>query len=155
MNKYLEWKYSEILRAGDAGSSREYLSAILECLQFSNQFMTQLYKSGLFLSRLRLHGIVRVGQSMLRTYAECAGLAYARNSARFTLNPKLHMLAHIVLDLSKDMQAGKRPLNPISWSCQMPEDFINKIATFSRSVHSMTVSQRTIDLYKMELAKVL
>ena len=155
MVKFLHAKFSAILDAGEGGENRAYLQKIQECLQASNAFMSTLYKSGLFLSKLRLTTLVRLGQSMLRTYSACADLAYGQNLARFKLNPKYHMLAHICLELQQSLQAGKRPLNPISYSCQMPEDFINKIAILSRSVSGKTVAARTIDLYRMALGELL
>ena len=95
---------------------------------------------------------MRYGKTMLRSYRVCAGLAHARYLARFKLNPKFHMLMHVVWKLDQDLQDGNMALNPLSFSCQMPEDFINRVATLSRSVHAKHVALRTIELYKNAVA---
>ena len=146
--KYLASKYEDILETRtDLGEERPYLEDILKCIHHSNEFMSTLYKSGLFLPRLRLNKILRHGRMMLSFYARCASGAYSRSLARFKYNPKFHMLAHVILDLQVHADAHRSPLNPLSASCQMPEDFINRCSTLSRSVHSKMVATRTIDLY--------
>ena len=153
MLKYLVFKYEAVLSEWDLHNNDTYFRLILECLQASDKFLSTLYKSGLFLSRLRLESVVKVGKSMLKSYADCAAMALARSLARFTLNPKYHMLMHVILQLEEDRQAGRRPLNPLSYSCQMPEDFINRVSTLSRGVSPTLMAFRTIDLYNLALAK--
>ena len=153
--KYLVAKYRGLLESGDLGSNRNYVETILACLEASDGFMSTLYKSGLFLNRLRLTKVVRLGKEMLSSYAKCADQAYAKQLARYKYNPKYHMLCHIVQWLDHDCNLGKSPVNPLSYSCQMPEDFINKCATFSRCVQSRMVARRTIDLYKVGVGTAL
>ena len=153
MLKYLVFKYEAVLSEWDLRNNDTYFRLILECLQASDKFLSTLYKSGLFLSRLRLESVVKVGKSMLKSYADCAAMALARSLARFKLNPKYHMLMHVILQLEQDRQAGRRPLNPLSYSCQMPEDFINRVSTLSRGVSPTLMAIRTIDLYNLALAK--
>ena len=151
--KFLSWKYERILGSSIAlGAARPYLQDILKCLQHSNEFMSALYKSGLFLARLRLNKIVRHGRQMLSLYSRCAAGAYQKGLARFKYNPKFHMLAHIILDLQRHANNNVSPLNPLAASCQMPEDFINRVSTLSRGVHSKLVATRTIDLYRISVA---
>ena len=154
MNKFLAFKFKEVLRAHDLGEAKPYFENILACLTNANEFMSTLYKSGLFLSRLRLMRVLRSGKSMLESYSLCANAAHARGLARFKYNPKFHMLCHLILTLQRDYDGNRRPLNPLSYSCQMPEDFINRCATISRSVSSTDVAARTIDVYKICVAGV-
>ena len=129
-----------------------YFKEILCALEASNNFLSTLYRSGLFISRLRLSRVVRYGKTMLRSYSVCAGLAHAKRLARFKFNPKFHMLMHVIFKLDEDLRNGNMALNPLSFSCQMPEDFINRTATLSRSVHAKHVALRTIELYKNAVA---
>ena len=147
--KYLCEKFKSITDAGGLGEDQAYVETILACLEASNDFMGTLYRSGLFLSRLRLTKVVRVGKAMLRFYADCASQAFRRGLSRFKYNPKFHMLCHIVQWLEYDLGQGLQPINPIAASCQMPEDFINRVSTLSRSVGPRKTAQATIDLYKV------
>ena len=153
--KYLCWKFRNILNAGGLGENQAYVAIILACLEASNDFMSTLYKSGLFLSRLRLTRVVRVGKAMLRHYRDCASFAFGRGLARYKFNPKFHMLCHIVQWLEYDLAQGLQPINPLASSCQMPEDFINRVATLSRSVGPRQTSLATINLYKVAVCNVL
>ncbi|CAE7184368.1 unnamed protein product, partial [Symbiodinium pilosum] len=122
--KYLSWKFSQILMNADAViNDRAYFEEIRNCLYHTDEFMTALYHSGLFIARLRLERIVRHGCEMLASFSRCADMAFRQS-----------------------------PINPISYSCQMPEDFINGCATLSRSVNARAIGIRTIDLYKVAVA---
>ena len=155
VNKYLAWKFRGLLEAGKVDNNEAYFREILRCLDATNGFMSTLYKSGLFLFRLRLVKVVRLGKAMLSSYSSCARMAYGRSLARYKYNPKFHMLCHIVLKLQQDLEASKCPLNPLSYSCQMAEDFINRIATLTRVVNSKVLEQRTFDLYKLAVSQAL
>ena len=153
MVKYLGYKYASVLRDSVLGENSSYIEAILDCLTASNKFMSTLYRCGLFIEKQDLHIIVSAGLAMLKVYARCATKAHAKGFARFKLSPKYHMLCHVVFDLEANYKKGQNPVNPLAYSCQMPEDFINRVATLSRQVSSSKVSLRTIDLYKLAVAK--
>ena len=151
--KYLNWKFSQILSNVDAvRHDRAYFEEIQNCLYHTDEFMTALYHSGLFIARLRLERIVRHGCEMLASYSRCADMAFRLRLPRFKYNPKYHMLCHLVLSLQTALANRQSPINPISYSCQMPEDFINRCATLSRCVNARTIAVRTIDLYKLAVA---
>ncbi|CAE7632277.1 unnamed protein product [Symbiodinium sp. CCMP2456] len=153
--KFLVFKFETVLASEVLqGHDRLYFAAILDCLQASDAFLSLLYKAGLFLEKRRLARVVRHGLAMVSGYSRCAALANDRSLARFKLTPKYHMLMHIVHQLQVDKDRGRSPLNPLSYSCQMPEDFINRIATLCRSVSPRFVGERGLDLYKIALAKV-
>ncbi|CAE7234075.1 unnamed protein product [Symbiodinium sp. CCMP2456] len=153
--KFLVFKFQDVLEKHEfQESDLRYLKEILACLKSADGFMSSLYKGGLFQGGPRLAKIVRLGESMVQLYAKIASLAYARGLARFKLNPKYHMLLHIIYQLKLDKQAQHEALNPISHSCQMAEDFINRIATLGRAVGPRKVPERTLYLYKVELARV-
>ena len=151
--KFLVFKYNTVLSTTDLGDAHDYFEAILACLQASDDFLSTLYRSGLFLARPRVKKLVKYGKVMLATYAKIAGMAHARSLARFKYNPKFHMLMHVVHQLQQDFNHGLLPINPLSFSCQMPEDFINKISTLTRSVAAKHVHSRTIDLYQTCVAR--
>ena len=154
--KYLSRKFLHILDSNDRSvlgpSVRQYLQEIASCIHHTDEFMTDLYRSGLFIPRLRLERIVRHGREMLASFAKCAGLAFQQQLPRFKFNPKYHMLCHLVLELHLAMLNRHSPLNPTSFSCQMPEDFINKCSTLSRGVSAKSVASATLDLYRVSVA---
>ena len=153
--KYLLWKFRHILDSSGSAlepSVQQYLQEIANCIHHTDEFMTGLYHSGLFIPRLRLERIVRHGREMLASFARYAGLAFQRELPRFKFNPKYHMLCHLVLDLHRAMIKRCSPLNPTSFSCQMPEDFINKCSTLSRGVSGKAIALRTLDLYRVSVA---
>ncbi|CAE7528484.1 unnamed protein product [Symbiodinium necroappetens] len=153
--KFLIFKFQNVLEEHDFQDSevRLYFEQILACLKAFDSFLSMLYKAGLFLELPRLAKIFRCGRTMVQLYAKIATLAYGRHLPRFKLNPKYHMLLHVLLDLKFATESNRQALNPISHSCQMAEDFINRIATLGRSVKANKVPERTLYLYKVELAR--
>ena len=154
--KFLVFKFETTL-ASDAlqgHSDLEYLRTILECLKASDGFLSSLYKAGLFLTKRRLIKVVRLGMAMLTSYTRIAAMAHSRLLPRFKLTPKYHMLMHVVYQLMLDRDANRSPVNPLAYSCQMPEDFINRVATLARAVNPRFVPERTLYLYKVAVAKV-
>ena len=152
--KFLNWKFQQIL-ASDVNlrmDVRRYLEEIANNLHHTDEFMTGLYNSGLFIPPLRLGRIVRHGLEMLGSFAKCAATAYKLSLPRFKFNPKFHMLCHLILEMQEALANKESALNPTSFSCQMPEDFINKCATLSRSVDARAVAERTVDLYRVAVA---
>ncbi|CAE7770414.1 unnamed protein product [Symbiodinium sp. CCMP2592] len=154
--KYLLWKFQDVLEKHELqDSDSRYLSDILSCLRSADGFMSSLYRGSLFLGPRSLPKVVRLGRSMVHMYAKIASLAYERGLARYKLNPKFHMLLHIILQLRLDLHANREALSPISHSCQMAEDVINRIATLGRACAPRMVAERTLYLYKVELARLL
>ena len=151
--KFLVFKYSAVLSTADLGDAAGFFETILSCLKASDDFLSALYRAGLFLGRRRLNKIVKHGQVMLATYARIAGQAHARALARFKYNPKYHMLMHVVHQLQEEYNHGLMPINSLAFSCQMPEDFINRISTLTRSVAAKHLHQRTLDLYQTCVAR--
>ena len=153
--KFLIFKFQNVLEEHDFQDSevRLYFEQILACLKAFDSFLSMLYKAGLFFELPRLAKIFRCGRTMVQLYAKIATLAYGRHLPRFKLNPKYHMLLHVLLDLKFATESNCQALNPISHSCQMAEDFINRIATLGRSVKANKVPERTLYLYKVELAR--
>ncbi|CAE7807449.1 STRN3 [Symbiodinium sp. CCMP2592] len=154
--KFLIWKYEALQESGalEGHSEAEYLGQILECLRASDGFLSCLYKAGLFLNKRRLIKVCRLATAMVTLYTQIAAMAHSRSLPRFKLTPKYHMLMHVVHQLLVDKEANRSPVNPLAYSCQMPEDFINRIATLARSVNPRFVPERTLYLYKVALAKV-
>ncbi|CAE7897038.1 unnamed protein product, partial [Symbiodinium microadriaticum] len=149
--KFLVFKFETVLPTAE--TDLPFLQTVLECLKASDGFLSSLYKAGLFLQRRRLVKIVRLGLEMVSAYTRCAALALSRSLARFKLTPKYHMLMHVIYQLQLDRDAHRTPLNPLAYSCQMPEDFINRIATLARSVSPRYVPARSLYLYKVALAR--
>ncbi|CAE7208442.1 unnamed protein product [Symbiodinium microadriaticum] len=121
INKFLQAKFTALLGSHDFGDNVGYIQQVDQCLRDANDFMTSLYRAGLFITLKRLKHVVRVGQSMVKGYSQCANLAFRSNLARFKFNPKYHMLCHIIYSLTQELAARRCPINPLAYSCQMPE----------------------------------
>ncbi|CAE7690845.1 unnamed protein product [Symbiodinium necroappetens] len=107
INKFLEAKFTALLGSHDFGNNVGYIQQVDQCLRDANDFMTSLYRAGLFITLKRLKHLVRVGQSMVKGYSQCANLAFRSNLARFKFNPKYHMLCHIIYSLTQELAARR------------------------------------------------
>lgn len=148
---YLEAKFRDIEAANTEHENIEYISCIHKALKYSNQFLGQLYKSGLWLTpRQRTTIIDSVGE-VLKNFSKCAGIAYNLEYTRWKFQPKFHLISEFRYELQCDVEAGRSSINPLVWSCQLDEDFIGKIAVYSRKVSSRTLHLKTCQRYLVSL----
>ena len=92
------------------------------------------------------------GFLFLQAFNKLAGLALARNFPRYQVIPKAHMWAHVVHSLRLQATTGQLVLNPLSFSCQVDEDFVGRVCALSRICHPATVHFRTLQKYKVCMA---
>lgn len=91
------------------------------------------------------------GSRLLKSYFKAARGAHDLGLLRFKITPKLHMCLHLVDRLYRGGVLGKETLNPISWSCQMDEDLVGYVCTWSRSQSIRAVHHRTVRAYLVNL----
>ena len=77
---------------------------------------------------------------------------YTVTKPRFKMPPKIHMFAHVIHDVCCMHRNQTPSLNILVGSCQMDEDLIGKVSCQSRQVSIGTVSQRTIQRHRLNLA---
>ena len=127
----------------------EYLQCMLKCCQSANKFLSLLYHAELWLPRRTARMVVKAGSDYISLYKRLAKTAYERRLTRFLLTPKLHLFMHCVLTLEQQLAAKVHIRNPLSDSCQMCEDFINKISTLGRSVSPRKFCEATLKQYML------
>ena len=127
----------------------EYLQCLLRCCQSANKFLSLLYHAELWLPRRTARMVVKAGHEYIALYKNLARMAYERRLTRYLLTPKLHLLMHSVLILEQQIAANVHILNPLSDSCQMCEDFINKVSTLGRNVSPRKFCEATLKQYML------
>ena len=140
---------ASFLQANLGSDSDPYLKCLLECCQAGNKFLSILYHNELWLPSGAGRQVVKQGDKFILTYKRLASLAYARGMTRFLIIPKHHLFMHVVLMLQQQLKHKGPILNPLCDSCQMCEDFINKISTLGRSVSQQKFCEATLLQYKL------
>ena len=120
-----------------------------------NVAMSTLYSEGFWVPSLRGAQLGRMVQGFTKEFQWCAWLAEQRGLNRFSITPKLHMLAHQALDLVEQSASAEWAINPLATANQMQEDFVGRPCRLSRRVHPcrlhLRVLQRTLVAAHMEL----
>ena len=148
--KYLQNLFEETLRNYE-GRHGLYLRAIHGALVGGNGFLSTMYRGHLFLSPAEALECSQYGARLLQCYLEAASYAHACDLTRFKVTPKLHIAFHLVDRLHKEGLRGRETLNPVSWSCQMDEDLVGRVCTWSRAQSIRAVHTRTIRAYLVNL----
>lgn len=156
--KWVEHKFGGLhARAWDG-----YRLSIYHTAKCANAFLSQLYRGGLWLQPSYVAPIIKSGMTFLREYRVCAQYAFDGGKCRFKISPKFHAFCHIVHSLIE--QVGNLPprvmrddshsiINPLTYSCQLDEDFVGQISSLSRTGTLFTAHQRVMDLYLLNLPK--
>lgn len=118
----------------------------------ANLLMRTIYHSSFWLSDEESSRIIRFGRKCLNHFAACAEMAYHLNLTRFKLQPKFHSLGEIIFEIEDRQKRGLPNVSPLVYCNQQDEDFVGRIATFSRSVASRTIHERTLTKYQISLA---
>ena len=118
-----------------------------EAVKFLNRFIRRLYKSEVFISGDRAHGIAEDGMSFLQLYQVLAQKAFEQQKPLFPLLPKIHFMDHIVRSLMTQSKIKGVAWNPMILGNQMEEDFIGRPSRLSRRVSPRLTATRTIERY--------
>ena len=109
-----------------------------------NKAIGGLYHNGVWIESAEAADIATAGVQFLKNYAELAWLAFRCGSAKFPLQPKFHYLNHTWVDLLNQSRKHKWALNPLTFACQMQEDFIGRPSRLSRRCSPKSVSHRVL-----------
>ena len=124
------------------------LEKAAEAIQSMNKCLSALYASDLFMEPGRAIEIAEDGLRFLRRLAWLAKQAAKDQRALWLLTPKTHIIHHLLLeDLLLPARQGNWPMNPLSWSVQMGEDFVGFSSRLGRRVDPRTCSKRCIERY--------
>ena len=146
---FLEERFEALVAVGT--EPPEYFGAVLEAIKGANHFMHVIYNAGLWLTDSEANRCIQSLSRFLKYYQVCATLAYERKNPRFRLSPKYHSAAEVLFDIMHAKAGNVQGLNPLAWSTQIDEDFVGRVATFSRAVSSRTVHFKTVQRYKLSL----
>ena len=132
-------------------SAKPYLEEMLNLFTFANRFMSKLYNCNLWIKAGARQVIINSCEGLLQSFVSCAQMAFDLDLCRFKLRPKYHMVGELLFSFKTDDLKGRETLNPLAYSTQVDEDFIGKVATFSRHVSSRTLHTRTLRRYLLAL----
>ena len=122
------------------GVAMEAAKAINACLRF-------LYSHDAWLSPQEASYAAELAMRFLRRCQTCACRAWEEGRALFVLQPKLHALHEMTLQLLDSAASQQLSLNPLLFSNQCNEDFIGRQARLSRRVAAKRVIQRVLQRY--------
>lgn len=130
----------------------DYVDSIYDCCKSANTFLSLLYGSGLFLELHVTRQAAQAGLDFLRSYTECAQLAYDRKRMRFKMNPKLHAMIHMTdVLVAACASQRRRTYNLLAESTQLDEDFIGKVSALSRAVSTKVCHMETMSRYMVNV----
>lgn len=140
--EYVEWRFlSESFDDPMLTKAAEACHAIQACIR-------GMYSADLFLSPSESHQISELGFRFLRRYEQLAQEAHAQHKNLFVFQPKIHIIPHWLVALSKASKDNRYALNPLGTSCQQNEDFIGRASRVSRKVATSDLSlSRIMDRY--------
>ena len=147
---YMEAKLNEILPTLDAGD-QPYFREMVRLFTQANQFMRLIFGAGLWLTKLERQAVINCCEGFLTCYQTCASFAFSKGLCRWKIQPKYHMTAELLYTLKFEALNKQPSLNPISFSTQVDEDFVGRVATMSRHVSSRTLHERTLRRYLLHL----
>ena len=117
----------------------------------ANGFMRCLYHGALWLSEKERKFLLKVGGRCANSFQRCAQRAYNMGVTRWKFMPKYHIFGELLFSLEKQRRLGLPSPNPLTFSCQMDEDYVGKISLISRRVSLRTIHSRTLTRYLVAL----
>ena len=134
----ISWVASILPDAGITGSVEVQMAGA--CLWGAADLIFVLDHAGMFLSTYEIDRATKAGWTFLRSYVCLVDYTIKHHLVRWNLRPKLHYLAHQVLDL----QTG---LNPFFFSCFNDEDYMGRMSHLAAAVHARVVGDRSMSRY--------
>ena len=148
---FLENRLQNELESLDNDAS-SFFAEIVSALSAANKFMKCIYHSSLWLSKEERNTLLNSGYKFSNSFAKCAQAAYDWGLTRFKYQPKFHMFGELLFQLAFERHHNLPSISPLAFCTQIDEDFIGKVAAFSRAVSVRTVHERTLSRYMIALA---
>ncbi|CAK9042534.1 unnamed protein product [Durusdinium trenchii] len=124
-----------------------------------NRFWRSVYGHGLWLGRDEASALIEDGWTFVEGYATLATMCSRRGMRSFYIRPKMHMFAHLLLDLKYSLQGEQCHfvINPACHCTWSDEDYIGRIARISRRTHPSSAPantiKRSLGYYRREFSK--
>ena len=132
-----------------------FIKAILGCLEASNTFFVRLYRAPLWISGDDRDVMIDSLKDVMANFKVAASYGFkVLNVPRFKYQPKFHQIAEVRFQLLEDRAKGIKSLSPLTFNCQMDEDFVGRVAQMSRAVSSRAVHRKTLQRYKLAVSSV-
>ena len=129
----------------DAVGTDPLLEKALEAALEIHLCLTKLYKEGLWVFRPKAREIYLHGFRFLELFGELAHDSFEVSRPLFSLMPNLHRIHHIFFHMADQVRAGATwVLSPLTWSCQVEEDFVGRPSRVSRRVSPRSTMRRTL-----------
>ena len=155
LTHFLEDWYTKILADHPNHEHVNYIQAILSGLKASNMFFRTLYRANLWLSTADRDILIQSLAEVLSSFKVCARYSFrVLQITRWKFQPKYHMLSEVRFQLLVDKENSIRSISPLSFSCQMDEDFVGRVSQMSRMVSSRRVHTKTLERYKLAVCSV-
>lgn len=144
------WLAEEVQQISAASVDPQYRD-ILEVIKLTccsnDRFWRTIYEHGVWIPYDVGVQIVQDGWAFTDGYSTLASLTAAMGIHGYHTRPKLHMQAHITLDMQHQLARPgcKFILSPSAHMCWTDEDMIGRISRLSRRCHALTTARRTID----------
>lgn len=142
----IEWlRDNRAVWRGDA-----ILALVLPAFEAIDSVFSALYSHGYYIPEAEGLQIAQDGLSFLGMMQDCINICMDGDGVQlnlFKMQPKMHMLFHAFAEMHFQCKRCGFCQNPLSQSCQLPEDLIGKTCRLSRRVDSRLVSQRTLDCH--------
>ncbi len=123
-----------------------------DCICAANQFMRCVYHGALWITDAERDYMLEAGYRCINKFHKLASKSFELGVTRFKYQPKFHMYGELLYTLSFEKRSRLPSLNPLAFCTQQDEDFVGKIANFSRAVSVRTVHVRTLNRYQIALA---
>ena len=132
-------------------SHTNMLALVLEGCRASLQFWRVLHNEGTWHCRNAAVLVVDSSQSFSDCYSKLASQCHMLKLRRFHLEPTLHYMHHFAVDTQERLDLNDMHiLSPNNDNCETDEDFVGRVSRLSRSVHALSIPQRTIQRYKIK-----
>jgi len=146
----LQWQIKWLQTNRESWHGDKMLEIVLPAFQAIDSVFSSLYSHGYFIPGHDGLVIAKNGLSFLNMMQDCIKLCMLGGEGPLNLfkqQPKMHMMFHAFAQMHIQCEKCGFCQNPLSQSCQMPEDLIGKVCRLSRRVDYRLVSKRTLQCY--------
>lgn len=145
---FLQWYLLLCLKGIKAPDHQPILRVVLQLTESILNFISVQYSHDLWLPSKCAEFMYLEGLVALRAYNYAAQFALELGKPYFGMRPKFHSLAETVFETKQHIDQGDEfILNPVTFNCEVNEDFIGRISRISRRVSSRLCTQRTLQRY--------
>ncbi|CAE7783426.1 unnamed protein product [Symbiodinium sp. CCMP2456] len=147
--QFVEW-FCNFKQLDKSADERDRL--IASSSRALNLFMKLLYAAGLWLEIAQATRIASAGRHFLAAYSRLARLSLDAGELRYTMIPKIHMLWHVIENMTVQCESFEIVENPMAEAVAVDEDFIGRYCALTRSVSPRLRVLRSLERYLTQVA---